>query len=73
MNEQDYKEYQDLINEGHSQRSAAKILGIDRCKIQRYIKKQLECEDIIETLTNKPKILFYDIETTLAKSYHYVS
>lgn len=29
MNEQDYKEYQDLINEGHSQRSAAKILGID--------------------------------------------
>ena len=42
MNEQDYKEYQELINEGHSQRSAAKILGIDRCKIQRYIKKQLE-------------------------------
>lgn len=48
MNEQDYKEYQDLINEGHSQRSAAKILGIDRCKIQRYIKKQLENEEVPE-------------------------
>ena len=41
MNEQDYVDYLELINEGHSQRSAAKILGIDRCKIQRYIKKQL--------------------------------
>ena len=49
MNEQDYKEYQALISEGHSQRSAAKILGIDRCKIQRYIKKQLEVEE-----DNKP-------------------
>ena len=71
MNEQDYVDYLELINEGHSQRSAAKILGIDRCKIQRYIKKQLEGDDTIETLTNKPKILFYDIETTLAKSYHF--
>lgn len=42
MNEQDYKEYQDLINEGHSQRSAAKILGIGRSRIQRYIKSVLE-------------------------------
>lgn len=49
MNEQDYKEYQDLIDEGHSQRSAAKILGIDRCKVQRYIKKQLESEEIKQT------------------------
>ena len=91
LNEQDYKEYQDLINEGHSQRSAAKILGIDRSRIQRYIKKQLESEEIKKTilgvqnqndytdwqskpkpsLLNKPKTLFYDIETTLAKSYHF--
>ena len=46
MNEQDYKEYQDLINEGHSQRSAAKILGISRSMIQRHIKKQLEADSI---------------------------
>lgn len=46
MDEQDYKEYQDLINEGHSQRSAAKILGIDRSRIQRYIKKQIRDEEI---------------------------
>ena len=91
MNEQDYKEYQDLINEGHSQRSAAKILGIDRCKIQRFIKKQIRDEEIKETvlgvqnqndytdwqskpkpeLCNKPRICFYDIETSLAKSYHF--
>lgn len=50
MNEQDYKEYQDFINEGHSQRSAAKILGIDRSRIQRYIKKQLESEEIKKTI-----------------------
>ena len=91
MDEQDYKEYQDLINEGHSQRSAAKILGIDRCKIQRFIKKQIRDEEIKETvlgvqnqndytdwqskpkpeLCNKPRICFYDIETSLAKSYHF--
>ena len=71
MNEQDYKEYQDLINEGHSQRSAAKILGIDRCKIQRYIKKQIDNEDDDKPLENKAKVLFYDCETTLAKSYHF--
>ena len=52
MNEQDYKEYQDLINEGHSQRSAAKILGISRSTIQRYIKKQLEVAGIRNSIFN---------------------
>jgi len=86
----DYQEYQDLINEGHSQRSAAKILGISRSMIQRHIKKQLEVDRIRNSifnvqnqndytdwhskpkpeLCNKPRICFYDIETTLAKSYH---
>ena len=46
MNEQDYISYLELINEGHSQRSAAKILGINRCKIQRYIKKQIEKHEL---------------------------
>lgn len=52
MNEQDYKEYQDLINEGHSQRSAAKILGISRSTIQRHIKKQLEADSIRNSVFN---------------------
>ena len=52
MNKQDYKEYQDLINEGHSQRSAAKILGISRSSIQRHIKKQLEADSIRDSVFN---------------------
>ena len=90
MNEQDYIDYLELINDGHSQRSAAKILGINRSTIQRYIKKQLSDESIANIVFNvqnqndysnwevkpkpelsKPKLLFYDIETTLAKSYHF--
>lgn len=91
MNEQDYISYLELINEGHSQRSAAKILGISRSSIQRHIKKQLEVDSIRNSIFNvqnkndytdwhskpkpeldaKPRICFYDIETTLAKSYHF--
>ena len=91
MNEQDYQEYQDLINEGHSQRSAAKILGIGRSRIQRYIKSVLEADSILDTIFNvqnqndytywqskpkpdlnvKPQVLFYDLECTLSKSYHF--
>ena len=52
MNTQDYQEYLELINEGHSQRSAAKILGIDRSRIQRYIKKQLEADSIRNSVFN---------------------
>ena len=71
MNEQDYLSYLELINEGHSQRSAAKILCISRSTIQRHIKKQLNVEEDDKPLENKAKVLFYDIETTLAKSYHF--
>ena len=52
MNEQDYIDYLELINKGHSQRSAAKILGISRSKIQRYIKKQLDTRNIVHTVFN---------------------
>ena len=71
--QQDYQEYSKLIEEGHSQRSACLILGLNRSTIQRYIKGVLEDEvsEDGETLSNKPRILFYDIETTLAKSYHF--
>ena len=90
MNEQDYISYLELINEGHSQRSAAKILGISRSSIQRHIKKQLEADSIRNSVFNvqnqndytawqskpkpelsKPKLLHYDLECTLSKSYHF--
>ena len=91
ITETDYQEYSKLIEEGHSQRSACLILGLNRSTIQRYIKSVLESEEIKETvlgvqnqndytdwqskpkpeLCNKPRICFYDIETSLAKSYHF--
>ena len=52
MNEQEYIDYLELINEGHSQRSAAKILGISRSRIQRYIKGVLEADSILDTVFN---------------------
>ena len=48
----EYIDYLELINEGHSQRSAAKILGISRSMIQRYIKKQLEVASIRNSIFN---------------------
>ena len=48
--QQDYQEYSKLIEEGHSQRSACLILGLNRSTIQRYIKSVLESEEIKETV-----------------------
>ena len=42
--QQDYQEYSKLIEEGHSQRSACLILGLNRSTIQRYVKGVLEDE-----------------------------
>ena len=86
--DQDYIDYLELINDGHSQRSAAKILGIPRTTIQGYLKRIVEQEgsesievkhmtrgELLGTSKvekqHKPKILHYDIETSLAKSYHF--
>ena len=44
ITETDYQEYSKLIEEGHSQRSACLILGLNRSTIQRYIKSVLEDE-----------------------------
>lgn len=85
ITQRDYQEYSKLIEEGHSQRSACLILGLNRSTIQRYIKSVLEDEvseggeyylelpnkDNPEVENNQPKLLFYDIETSLAKSYHF--
>ena len=48
--QQDYQEYSKLIEEGHSQRSACLILGLNRSTIQRYIKSVLESENIKDTV-----------------------
>ena len=118
ISQQDYQEYSKLIEEGHSQRSACLILGLNRSTIQRYIKSVLEdevaegseyyletpkktsfaeaCSNVANAIgnigkamggesnerylelpnaenveNNQPKLLFYDIETSLAKSYHF--
>ena len=84
ISELDYKEYLGLIGQGYSQRGACNVLSLSRTSIQRYIKKLNELNndvgDVVDTVVNnkvitkapnKPKVLFYDIETTLAKSYHF--
>ena len=83
ISEQDYKEYLELIEQGYSQRSACEVLSLSRSSIQRYLKKLGELDidsvgddtvvnnKVITKAPNKPKVLFYDIETTLAKSYHF--
>ena len=71
ITEREYTDYLELINEGHSQRSAAKILGISRSSIQRHIKKQLEVKEDNNPFKNKARTLFYDLECTLSKSYHF--
>ena len=50
--QQDYQEYLKLIEEGHSQRSACLILGLNRSTIQRYIKSTLEADSTLDTVFN---------------------
>lgn len=40
ISEIDYQEYLELINDGHSQRSACRILGLKRSTLQDYIKRK---------------------------------
>ena len=69
ITEQDYQEYSKLIEDGHSQRSACLILGLNRSTIQRYIKCVLEdevSEQYLETqIDHKVNRL---INTALSKS-----
>ena len=52
ITETDYQEYSKLIEEGHSQRSACLILGLNRSTIQRYIKGVLEADSTLDTVFN---------------------
>ena len=81
ITQQDYIDYLELINDGHSQRSAAKILGIPRTTIQGYLKRIADKDEVAEqylelpeTLVdkvenNQPKICYLDIECSPTKSY----
>ena len=75
ITQKDYLEYDALIKEGHSQRSACLILGLNRSTIQSYLKRIAEGEESVSNeqveAKNKPRTLYYDIETSLAKSYHF--
>ena len=79
ISEQDYKEYLELIEQGYSQRSACEVLSLSRASIQRYLKKlnELNSSDVVDTVddkvANKPKVLFYDIETLPNISAHFGS
>ena len=48
INEQDYTDYLELINDGHSQRSACRILGLKRSTLQDYIKRKQKGMDCVE-------------------------
>ena len=52
ITETDFQEYSKLIEEGHSQRSACLILGLNRSTIQRYIKGTLEADSTLDTVFN---------------------
>lgn len=65
VTQEQHNKYNELINQGLSQRKACKQLGIERTRMQRYLKKQLNSNQGI------PKTLYLDIETSLAKSYHF--
>ena len=52
ITETDFQEYSKLIEEGHSQRSACLILGLNRSTIQRYIKGVLEADSTLDTVFN---------------------
>lgn len=73
-----YDQYIDLTTtQSLSQRKACKQLNISRGAIQNVLRNMKISEvqlgdglgQAVET--SKPKILFYDIETSLAKSYHF--
>ncbi|MGD4514665.1 helix-turn-helix domain-containing protein, partial [Xanthomonas citri pv. citri] len=77
ISEQDFQEYSELIEQGYSQRSACEVLSLSRSSVQRYIKKLNELNiditvgNVVDKVVNKPKVLFYDIETLPNISAHF--
>ena len=71
INESDFKEYLELIEQGYSQRSACEVLSLSRSSVQRYIKKLNELsnnDDVVTTVATvdgKVNVLFWDLESSL--------
>ena len=80
ISERDFQEYSELIEQGYSQRSACDVLSLSRSSVQRYLKKlsslnnlNINGDDttVCDKASNKPKVLFYDIETLPNISAHF--
>ncbi len=72
ITELDYNNYIKLINTGLSQRKSCKQLGIERTKMQRYLKRQSsEVKVGDQSVLSKPKICYLDIEKTFNISGHF--
>ena len=86
ITQQDLQDYHTLIEEGCSQRYACRVLGIARTTMQGYLKRIVEQEEsesielkhatrgeLLGTSKiekQQPRIVFWDLESSLAKSYH---
>lgn len=65
ITEEDLKEYEKLINEGHSQRSACLVLGVARSTMQDYLKRIVDFKQEVLEIPNKElKVLYWDLETS---------
>ena len=74
ITQDDLQEYNNLIAEGMSQRSACEILGIARSTMQDALKREVKVlPKSITKVINKPRVLFYDIETLPNISAHFGS
>ena len=71
ITQEDLKEYHKLIADGYSQRKACELLGVARTTMQDTLKRESSASSKITQADNKVKVLYFDLETTLAKSYHF--
>ena len=72
ITQDDLQEYNNLIADGYSQRKACEILGIARSTMQDALKREVKVlPESTTKVENKPKVLFYDIETLPNISAHF--
>ena len=87
INQTDYQEYLELINQGNSQRTCCTILGLNRSTMQNYLKRVAEDEDSesieVKHMTRgellgaskvekqQPRIVFWDLESSLMQGLHF--
>ena len=68
ITEEDLKEYERLINEGHSQRSACLVLGVARSTMQDYLKRIVDFNpEIFAVVFCKTKMDTQDVAEHLIK------